>query len=321
MRIIIYGGMEIVMGIFNRDYNKPGKGIDKNAPKKKGLNLFYDTYFRKFWDIIKLNLLFLVTSLPALAIVMLLAGGIANDLVGQYAPLAAKSMGLASVDTSNIELSKMIMAADIGIRLFFGLAFIVLVGAGPTTAGLAYILKCFVNEVPVFLVSDYFAAIKANFKQSLAVWIIDLAVYTFAYYAIKLYGNMPAPMIYLKYVLYALIFFFTILHFFIYHLMVSYKMPFMQLYRNSALFAIPSFPFCLLVFAVCGFILFIFPGIAMTAVSETIMAIFGIATILIWIFLLYGTCGLIIEFNACRQVMKYIKEDHGVEEKENIHSR
>lgn len=309
------------MGIFNSNYNKPGKGIDKNAPKKKGLNLFYDTYFRKFWDIIKLNLLYLVTTLPCLAVIMLLSGGLANDFTAKFAPLAAQALGLASVDISNPELAKLIMFADLGIRLFTGLAFITLVGAGPMTAGLAHILKCFVNEVPVFLVSDYFAAVKANWKQALGVWVIDLVVYTLAYYAIRFYGGLPAPMMYLKYVLYALIFFFTILHFFIYHLMISYKMPFMQLYRNSALFAIPSFPFCLLVFAVCAFVLFIFPGIALTGASDIIVNIFGVATILIWMFLLYGSCGLIVEFNACRQVRKYIKEDPGVEEKESIHSR
>lgn len=309
------------MGLFNTNYNKPGKGIDKDAPKKKGLNLFYDTYFRKFWDIIKLNLLYLVTTLPCLAVVMLLAGGIANDITAKYAPLAAQALGLASVDITNQELAKIIMFSDMGIRLITGLAFIVFVGAGPMTAGFVHILKCFVNEVPVFLFSDYFAAVKANWKQALAVWAADLVIYTFAYYSVRFYGSMGAPMMYMKYVLYALIFFFTILHFFIYHLMVSYKMPFIQLYRNAALFTIPSFPFCLLAFAICAFIMFIFPGIALTAVSEIIMNIFGVATILIWIFLLYGTCGLIIEFNACRQVMKYIKEDPGVEEKENIHSR
>ena len=309
------------MGIFNSNYNKPGKGIDKNAPKKKGLNLFYDTYFRKFWDIIKLNLLYFVTILPCLAVVMLLAGGLANDVVGKYLPLAAQALGLDTIDINNLELAKLVMAADIGIRIGTAFIFTIFVGAGPMTAGFIYILKCFINEQPVFLVSDYFKAVKSNWKQSLGVWLIDLVVYTFAYYAIRFYGGLGAPMMYLKYLLYMLLFFFTILHFFIYHLLISYKLPFTQLYRNSALFAIPSFPFCLLAFAVCAFIIFIFPAIALTAVSETLMQIFGAATVAIWLFLLFGSCGLIVEFNACRQVSKYIKEDLDVEEKENIHSR
>ena len=303
------------MGLFNRDYNKPGKGIEKDAPKKKGLNLFYDTYFRKFWDIIKLNMLYLVTILPCIAILMLLAGGLANDLVGRYIPYAAQVMGMQTVDVTNIELAKVIMAADIAVRLFGALCFVVFVGAGPMTAGLVKILKCYVNEEPTFLVSDYFQAVRKNLKQALGVWVIDLIVYTFAYYAISFYGSLGAPMMYLKYVLYLLLFFFTILHFFIYHLMISYKMPFLQLYRNAALFAIPSFPFCLLAFAACGFILFIFPAIAMTAVSETLMNIFGVLTILLWIFLLFGTCGLIVEFNAVRMVERYISDNPNVEEK------
>ena len=36
------------MGIFNRNYSTPGPGISKDAPKKKGLNLFYEILFRKW---------------------------------------------------------------------------------------------------------------------------------------------------------------------------------------------------------------------------------------------------------------------------------
>lgn len=306
------------MGLFS---NKPGPGIDKNAPKKKGLNLFYDTLFRKFWDIIKLNLLYTVTILPCIAIIMFLAGGLANDIVAKYAPMAATAIGMETVNINDVDFSRIIMAADIIIRLFTAIAFTVFIGAGPMSAGFTYILRAFVNEQPVFLVRDYFAAVKANIKQSLPVWIIDVIIFTCAYCAIKFYNGMGAPMMYIKYALYLLLFFYTILHFFIYHLMISYKMPFTQLYRNAALFAIPSFPFCLLSFAVCAFLLFIFPAITLTSVSAIVMNIFGSATLVLWVFLIFGVCGLIIEFNACRQVMKYIKEDPGVEEKENIHSR
>ena len=30
------------MGIFGGGYDKPGKGVDKNEPKKKGFFLFFD---------------------------------------------------------------------------------------------------------------------------------------------------------------------------------------------------------------------------------------------------------------------------------------
>lgn len=308
------------MGLFG-NYSKPGPGIDKNAPKKKGLNLFYDIFFRKFWDIIKLNLLYLVTILPHLIIVMLLAGGIAADVVKDAAPIVAQTLGMEAVDVNNVEFSQMIMLIDIGVRLLTAFAYTVFIGAGPMTAGFVYILKAFINEQPVFMVSDYFKVVKANLKQSLPLWIMDLVIFTLAAYAASFYGNIPAPMSYMKYIMYMLLFFYTVLHFFIYHLMVSYEMPFSQLFKNSALFVIPSFPYALMVFGLCAFFVFIFPGITFTSTSETVIRIIGSVMVVLWVCLLFGICGLITEFNACMQVRKYIKEDPGVEEKKSIHSR
>lgn len=53
-------------GLFN--YSKPGPGVDKNAPKKKRFFLFFELYFRKFWKLIQLNLLFLVCCIPIVTI-------------------------------------------------------------------------------------------------------------------------------------------------------------------------------------------------------------------------------------------------------------
>ncbi len=53
-------------GLFN--YSKPGPGIDKNAPKKKRFFFFFELYFRKFWKLIELNLLFLVCCIPIVTI-------------------------------------------------------------------------------------------------------------------------------------------------------------------------------------------------------------------------------------------------------------
>lgn len=57
-----------MMGLFGGNYNKPGPGIDKNAPPKKGLALFFDIYIRAFWELIKLNLIFLLFSIPIVTI-------------------------------------------------------------------------------------------------------------------------------------------------------------------------------------------------------------------------------------------------------------
>lgn len=50
------------LGLF--DYSKPGPGIDKNGPKKKGFVVFFEIYFRKFWKLCTANLLYVLVNLP-----------------------------------------------------------------------------------------------------------------------------------------------------------------------------------------------------------------------------------------------------------------
>ncbi len=54
------------MGLFNRKYYKPGKGVEKDAPEKNAFFKFFELYGRKFWRFIEVNLVFLAVMLPIL---------------------------------------------------------------------------------------------------------------------------------------------------------------------------------------------------------------------------------------------------------------
>lgn len=82
------------MGLFGFNYSKPGPGVDKDAPKKKGIFLFFELFFRKFWKLIHANMLYFICSIPMLLIVyfaspflvsplieMLRAGGIEEEML------------------------------------------------------------------------------------------------------------------------------------------------------------------------------------------------------------------------------------------------
>ena len=47
---------------------KDTPGISKDAPKKKGFALFFDIFWREFWSLLKLNLLFLISCVPIVTI-------------------------------------------------------------------------------------------------------------------------------------------------------------------------------------------------------------------------------------------------------------
>lgn len=56
------------MKLFFLDYNKEGPGVQKDAPPKKGIDLFFDLFAREFTSLIKLNLLFILSCIPIVTI-------------------------------------------------------------------------------------------------------------------------------------------------------------------------------------------------------------------------------------------------------------
>lgn len=59
-------------GLF--DYTKEGPGIRKDAPKKKAIFVFFETFFRNFFKFISINLVYILLSLPIVTHGMASAG-------------------------------------------------------------------------------------------------------------------------------------------------------------------------------------------------------------------------------------------------------
>lgn len=57
-----------MFGFLFPNYSKEGAGIDKNAPKKKGLPLFIETFCREFTTLLKLNFVFIICCIPIVTI-------------------------------------------------------------------------------------------------------------------------------------------------------------------------------------------------------------------------------------------------------------
>lgn len=53
-------------GLF--DYSRPGPGVSKNAPSKHRFFVFWEIFFRKIWELMKINLLYFLCCLPVVTI-------------------------------------------------------------------------------------------------------------------------------------------------------------------------------------------------------------------------------------------------------------
>lgn len=56
--------------MFFGNYSKPGKGVNKRDPNQPRIQVFFDILPRKVWSLIKLNILYLLTSIPFFIVTM-----------------------------------------------------------------------------------------------------------------------------------------------------------------------------------------------------------------------------------------------------------
>ena len=212
------------MGLFF-NYNKPGPGIDKDAPKKKGIFLYFELVWRKLGKLFLSNMLYVLISLPVLLVYHFIAFYTLSAL------LPAEMMESGVAFSQAVLLLTVVMC--------------VLWGTGPVSCGYTFLLRNFAREQHVWLTSDFFEHIKKNFKQSLIIFIIDLIVLVTGTNAIYFYWSMADKIPALAYVSYAMIgvmAIYTFMHFYMYEFLVTFKISVKEVYKNSLIMAFGALP-------------------------------------------------------------------------------
>mgnify|MGYP004628767385 FL=1 len=219
------------MGLFGRSYQKEGPGVSKDDVEKRKFFLFFELYFRKFWKLIKLNLLyFFVNIISVLSMAVIVVSIIAPHEKGTVDGIALIAYGV-------VILSGIIV--------------------GPSTAALVYVLRNYANQRHSFMASDFFEQFKKNFKQSVPVGLLTMVlpvVFTFAmrYYAgiNTLWGTglLCLTTFCVLVVLSA--------YLYVYPIMVTFDLKLKQILRNSLIMAFANFPVNILVLIISGAILY-----------------------------------------------------------------
>lgn len=57
------------MRIFSPNFEREGPGVLKDEPPKEGISLFFQLFIMRFWDILKLNIIFILYCIPIVTIV------------------------------------------------------------------------------------------------------------------------------------------------------------------------------------------------------------------------------------------------------------
>ena len=239
------------------DYTKPGKGVDKNAPQKRSFFLFWELFFRKFSKLILLNLLYIISIIPTFIVVFFLSGFLSSNIVEYFSPAIAGIFNIAYESAElNQEFLELSVYLDLIIRVFVTLLFTVLWGMGPVTAGFTYVLRNYSRQEHAWLASDFFSNFKKNFKQGIIIWILDLVAFFVLCNAYRFYAAQSGILNVMKYLIITITLIYTMMHFYLYQLLITFELPLKQLYRNSLILAIGKLPRNILI--LCGLIISIF---------------------------------------------------------------
>ncbi len=262
------------MGLFS-SYKKEGKGIEKTELRPIRPLYFFQLFFRKFWKICQLNLLYVLLTIP---IWLTLCTFLLNDEVTYHL-----SIQLVGQLVSRIGLFMIIFSPVVG----------------PATAGMTHVLGCFATETPVFMYAEFFEQFKKNFKQATlwsvlnGLFVLSLS-YTMAYAdsPLLLFGNQSTmfdlwvPLLVANTV-------FTCMTYYAYTMMVTFELKFKDILKNSFIFAIGRLPLSIFICAlVCAFCyvayLRISIGLMLTAV------------------ILYALCGFLAVFSVYPTIEKHM---------------
>ncbi len=242
------------MGIFSFNYSKPGPGVDKDAPQKKGIFRYFEIFFRKFWKLLQVNMLYFLTSIPLLLILYILApisDSFVSGIISQADP------ELAAQQSALIQLQ---------LRFFFATMLFVFWGSGPATAAYSYITRCFTREQHAWILSDFKDKFLENFKQAIIVVIIDIIIVFLSIFGINFYfvyykTTGQQLWLFACCLMCTILLVYTFMHFYVYQFMVTFSSKLSQLYKNSLILALAQLPmniFLTIVALAINFLLFNF---------------------------------------------------------------
>ena len=227
------------MGLFN-NYMKDGPGVDVNAPRRKGIFLYFEISGRKFFPLIKANFLYFLISLPMIAIYLFLSQQYVSVFIGiENIKAFANDTGIAM---EGLVFTYNIVFAGLMYNFF---------GSGPASAAYSYITRCFTRSQPVWVWSDGVDKFKENFKYSMLLALIDIVVLYVASVAIGFYRSQSGMIYSFLYIFIIIVFvIYAMSHSFMYQIIVTYDCKFKDVIKNASILTIAKLPMCVLLFLI-----------------------------------------------------------------------
>lgn len=305
--------------LFN--YYADGKGVKKEAEGPKNLKNFFISYFRKFGQLVTVNIYMIFGNFPILFALLALSGNLNVHMRAPATKLYTVLYGIMP-DASSPVISAINgvygLRGDMSLpttatNVFWVLSFLILLTFGLVNVGTTYILRNMVKGEPIFMWSDFWYAIKRNFRQGLLFGILDLlfmgviAGDIIFYYFTTASGNFMFNMFFWFSLFLAVLYYF--MRFYIYIVMITFDLSIAKILKNA------------LIFSFIGFKRNIMALIGMVSVLVLTVWIFGLFVplgIILPFVILFSTCAYMSAYAAFPKIKQYMIDPYYEEEQEEI---
>lgn len=236
-------------GLHLYDVSRDGVGVSKKSTmKESGFKRFFVTYKENFGKLVSVNMFFVLGNFPLIFLVIVLSGYTKIPALLPTSDLFQNISALFITSTPSPE--NMTLYALEGMQtqilvhtplsyVFYGIAATTLLTFGCVNVGTAYILRNMAKGDPVFIWSDFWYAVKRNWKQALPFGIIDgiiNALLVFNVYSTVLGGSFITNMMFWGTIVLIALYF--SMRCYIYVQMVTFDLSVFKILKNSLIFAL-----------------------------------------------------------------------------------
>lgn len=229
------------------DMSRNGKGVFEVESRKPTLKFFFVLLKRKFTQLLQLNLMMLFMVLPLVVILGIYFGGTKTPTVTDalYVPLYGINQILPSpsltttLDLSGIQMEVPVFSPVMNIVMIAMVIFL-LVTWGWQNTGAAYVLRGLFRGDPVFVFTDYFYAIKRNFKQAFFLGLVDflccvVLIIDFLFFFYRT-GSFGADFMY--FAIFAITLIYLVMRFYLYQMLVTFDLSVFKIIKNALIFSV-----------------------------------------------------------------------------------
>ncbi len=293
------------------DMDRDGKGVDPGEDTTPNLKFFFVQLWRKFSKIISLNILMIFQIIPL--IICLYLYFIASPTTPtQYFPEYAALFGIREASASALgSLNFGIFSFQLGLPTYntyvywvIGiLLFFLVVTYGWQKVGSIYVMRGLVRGDSVFVISDFFYAIKKNFKQGFVLGLIDcLCIFVLGYDLLYFYNSPQTGFNNFMYVMtFALIILYAVFRFYTYLMIVTFNIKLGKVFKNALIFTVLGIKRNIM--ALLGLVLITAVAVAMIMLFTPIGL--GVTIVLPLIYYL-GVCAFMYTYAAYPVIKKYM---------------